>query len=57
MRRIDLATLRRDEPPLTVSHMLEVRRHRNAGEIDVTTVHLEATRIYFVNILSTNAAA
>jgi len=37
--------------------MLEVRRRRNDGEIDVTTVHLEATRMYFVNILSTNAAA
>src|SRR5262245_54808739 len=47
MRRIDLATLRRDEPSLTVGHMLQVRCHRSNGQVDVTTVCLEATRTYF----------
>src|SRR5215468_11888341 len=28
-------------------HMLQVRRHRTDGEVEVTTVHLEATRAYF----------
>jgi hypothetical protein len=41
------ATLRRDEPSLTASHMLQVRRYHRNGQVDVTTVYLEATRTYF----------
>jgi len=47
MRRIDLGAVRRDEPSLTASHKLQIKRQRNDGEIDVTTVHLEAERIWF----------
>ena len=48
MRRIDLATLRRDEPSLTAGHVLQVSCHRGDGEkVDVANVHLEATRMYF----------
>jgi hypothetical protein len=45
MRRIDLATLRRDEPSLTAGHMLQVRCQRSAGEkVDVANVYLESMR-------------
>jgi hypothetical protein len=48
MRRIDLATLRRDEPSLTADHKLQIRCHRRDGEVAVTTVYLiEETRTYF----------
>jgi len=48
MRRIDLATLRRDEPSLTAGHRLQVSCQRNDGEkVDVANVYLESTRMYF----------
>jgi len=47
MRRIDLAALRRGEPSLTADHRLQIKCHRRDGEVDVTTVYLEATRTYF----------
>src|SRR5262252_3890219 len=47
MRRIDLAALRRGEPSLTADHRLQIKCHRRDGEVDVTTVYLEATRMYF----------
>jgi hypothetical protein len=48
MRRIDLATLRRDEPSLTASHKLQVECHRRDGEVVVTIVYLiEEKRTYF----------
>jgi hypothetical protein len=48
MRRIDLATLRRDAPPLTARHTLQIRYYNAADEqVQVTTVYLESTRMYF----------
>ena len=48
MHRIDLATLRRDEPSLTAGHRLQVSCQRNDGEkVDVANVYLESTRMYF----------
>src|SRR5215471_1357840 len=49
MRRIDLATLRRDEPSLTAGHRLQVSCQRNDGEkVDVANVYLIASeRMYF----------
>src|SRR5215467_7573713 len=48
MRRIDLATLRRDEPSLTAGHNLKVSCQGNDGEkVDVANVYLESTRMYF----------
>src|SRR5215468_4591630 len=48
MRRIDLATLRRDKPSLTAIDILQVRCQRSDGKrIEVTEVYLEATRVYF----------
>ena len=48
MRRIDLATLRRDEPSLTAGHRLQVSCQRNDGEkVDVANVYLESTRVHF----------
>jgi hypothetical protein len=48
MRRIDVATLRRDEPLLTADHKLQIRCQRRDGEVAVATVYLiEETRTYF----------
>jgi len=48
MRRIDLAELRRDEPSLTARNVLKVECVRDNGErVEVATVYLEATRMYF----------
>jgi len=48
MRRIDLAALRRDEPPLTARDVLQVKCQRNNGEeVEVANVCLESTRVYF----------
>jgi hypothetical protein len=48
MRRIDLATLRRDEPSLTAGHRLQVSCQRNDGEkVEVANVYLESTRTHF----------
>jgi hypothetical protein len=41
-------SLRRDEPSLTAGHVLQVRCQRSNGEkVEVTNVHLEATRMFF----------
>jgi hypothetical protein len=51
MRRIDLATLQRDEPSLTAGHMLQIKitsqRGDDGEQVQVTTVCLEATRMHF----------
>ena len=48
MRRIDLAMLRREEPSLTVRHILQVSCLRSDGEkVEVANVYLESTRMYF----------
>jgi hypothetical protein len=48
MRRIDLATLRRDAPPLTARHTFQIKYYNTADEqVQVTTVYLESTRMYF----------
>ena len=48
MRRIDLATIRREEPSLTARHVLRIQCHRDDGEnVEVANVHLESTRMYF----------
>ena len=48
MRRIDLSTLRRDEPALTHRHALQIKCSSNDGErVQATTVYLESTRLYF----------
>ena len=48
MRRIDLATLRLDEPALTSGHRLQIECSSNGGErVQATTVYLESTRMYF----------
>ena|SRR5215510_7431756 len=48
IRRIDLAKLRHEEPSLTARHVLKVECVRDNGErVEVATVYLEATRMYF----------
>jgi hypothetical protein len=48
MRRIDLATLRRDAPPLTARHTLQIKYYNTADEqVQLTTVYLESMRMYF----------
>lgn len=48
MRRIDLATLRLDEPALTSGHRLQIKCSSNDGErVQATTVYLDSTRMYF----------